>query len=530
MRKGFLAAAAFALASSSAFAQFGPVSGAPAPFVPGPAPRNPAGYLPPGLFPGSMTPSAPFPVATPLPAAQPAAISPVARTAPAAPAPAPAAPSSVIIHETAPVIVNDPSLPPAPFMLPPPPPAHARSHSHGKGHGPSAYFDWMAKQTAEPVVFHRTPNECAWFGFDYLMSWIRNGPIERPLLTTSVSTNDAVDRGAIDAPGTIPLFGGSDLRWGVFSGIRLETGMWLDHDNHYSLDASFFYLFPRHIGLDLVSNGSTILARPIFNVAAGNFDEDVFLIAGNDSIAGRTIAGRINIDARSEIYGGELNGRWHGYYGSRLHAEALGGFRALRFAERLRITDSSTPVQAGFVSFQGNPLAQGDILTENDSFDCGNTFYGFQVGGRLRWEGDWFFVDGFAKVGIGLTYQNIDIDGSTTVSSGGVVIAGAPGGILALPSNIGEYDRTRFGVVPEVGVNFGVELTDNVRLKAGYSFLVWSGVARPGLQIDNNVNVGQVNSEDALFGASGGLPGPRALLREQSFWMHTLNFGLEFHY
>ncbi len=152
-----------------------------------------------------------------------------------------------------------------------------------------------------------------------------------------------------------------------------------------------------------------------------------------------------------------------------------------------------------------------------------------QVGGRVRYESKWFYLDAFAKVGLGLTYQQLAIAGDATLVSGGEVVDRAPGGILALPSNIGNFDRTRIGVVPEVGFNYGVEVTDHIRLKAGYSFLLLSGAARPGQQIDRQLNSGQVPG-DQSFGSIAGLPYPRRFFKEETFWMHTLNFGFEVHY
>ncbi|MGG7379585.1 BBP7 family outer membrane beta-barrel protein, partial [Escherichia coli] len=60
------------------------------------------------------------------------------------------------------------------------------------------------------------------------------------------------------------------------------------------------------------------------------------------------------------------------------------------------------------------------------------------------------------------------------------------GGLLALPSNIGNFQRNRFGVVPQVGLKVGYNLTDNLRVYVGYDFLWWCNVVRPGDQIDTN--------------------------------------------
>jgi hypothetical protein len=553
MRNGLLSAAALLLGSSTALAQYWPTYPAPA-MVPAPHYGRPMGPAP---YPAHYYPNYPnHPTARMSMPVMPAVRRPAPSYLPHNYFPGAAGQAPQVTHAPLPVqqpvtIIHEGSSPPillqpdAPTLAPSVP---AKAASAKKGAGPGAYFEilpgglthggigyggvthgGLTDAPAEPVTFHRQCNESCWVGADFILGWIRRGPLGVPLLTTSTTDDPAVFRGALGQPGTIVLFGDRDLSFGLFSGLRVEAGLWLDQDNRYSLDISGFYLFPRHIGRTEVSDGSTVLGRPIFNVSEGQFDEDVFLIADRDAIAGRTIAGRVSIDTRSEIYGAELNGRWHGYWKKRLHAEALAGLRGLRLVESLNVVDSLKGLQPGFVTFRGAPIGVGDFITEQDSFRCSNTFYGFQAGGRMRWESDWFHVDAFAKLGLGLTYQNIEINGQSSLTSGGVVVDRAPGGILALPSNIGEYDRTRFGVVPEVGLSLGVELSDNVRLKAGYSVLLWSAVARPGDQIDRNINTGQVPG-DQFFGTVAGLPSPQAPLREHAFWLHMLNLGVEFHY
>ena len=66
------------------------------------------------------------------------------------------------------------------------------------------------------------------------------------------------------------------------------------------------------------------------------------------------------------------------------------------------------------------------------------------------------------------------------------------GGLLALPSNIGRYDRDVFSWVPELGVTIGYQCTDHWKLFVGYNVLYWSSVVRPGEQIDRTVNANQL--------------------------------------
>ena len=103
-----------------------------------------------------------------------------------------------------------------------------------------------------------------------------------------------------------------------------------------------------------------------------------------------------------------------------------------------------------------------------------------------------FSLDLLMRMAIGSTHQSVLIDGSTTISGSSVSTAitsqDATGGLLAQRTNIGEYTRNRFAVVPELGVTLGYAMTPQWRATLGYTFLYWSSVVRPGDQIDRNVN------------------------------------------
>src|SRR5207244_9488477 len=104
-------------------------------------------------------------------------------------------------------------------------------------------------------------------------------------------------------------------------------------------------------------------------------------------------------------------------------------------------------------------------------------------------------------------------------------VASAIGGTLALASNFGPSTRNEFAVVPEVGVNVGARLNGNVRLFAGYSFLYWSNVVRPGDQVDRvvNANLIPVRSDGTRMGPSA----PVNTLRGSDFWAHGINLGMQ---
>ena len=138
-----------------------------------------------------------------------------------------------------------------------------------------------------------------------------------------------------------------------------------------------------------------------------------------------------------------------------------------------------------------------------------------------------FTLDGKAKIALGVTEQSLDVTG-TQVFLRGTNPDPRPGGLLALPSNIGHFTRSRFAVVPEVGATLGYYVTDWMRLSVGYNFLYWSDVVRPGMQIDRNINTNQVpNFGVAPFNTN---PPPQRLFRSTDFWAQGLTLGAELNF
>jgi hypothetical protein len=562
MRKGFLASLALALAQSAAQAQYFPAPQSysqpqanqspvwivpqqsgnyPAQTMPrGAMPAGNASYLPQGYFPATTLRPVPPPApATPVPPepirGQATASKTSTDTASNSLTDGVSKTSTEAVPKTSTEAVSKTSTTsvPLPVFLIPPAPAKFVSRP-APAYGPAAYFDTIPASPPapeEPVAFHRDCHERCWFGLAYQTAWMRQGPLGVPLVTMGSAADTTP--GAIGQPGTVVLFGDQKIDYRMLHGLRLDVGRFFDDDNHFSADFSGFYFFPRHVTFNRGSDatGLPILSRPVFNVAQNQ--ESIYTISSlsTDPETGEDIivAGKTLVDARAQIWGFEINGRWHNYCGHRTHTECLFGFRTVRLEESLFIQDTISPLTGtAEIDFNGLPIAPGDVIIDRDGFRAENQFYGFQFGGKVRWEGDYAFVDLIGKVAMGITDQRARIEGSTTLVSPGLTQT-AVGGILALPSNIGEHNRQVFGIIPEIGINFGANITPHLRATAGYSCLMWSGVTRPGLLIDRNVNPVQVPTDQEFAAAVGGTR-PLFQWREQVLWLQTLSFGLEFHY
>jgi hypothetical protein len=365
-----------------------------------------------------------------------------------------------------------------------------------------------------------TPPARAWFSIEYLLWWIRSGPLAAPLVTSG-SPADAVP-GALGQPGTVP-FQNSSLHFGNTSGIRLSGGIAVS--DAVAVEASYFLLEERSTGFAAASDagGTVVIARPVIN--AQTFAESAYTSAFPGSVSGGTA-----VTGQSRLQGYDLNLSANLYRDAVLRFDALGGFRSLYLNESLTISDIQIPAVPGFVNFMGAPVDALTPVIDLDRFRTHNAFYGGQLGGRLTWQEDEFGVSIVGGVALGATQQLALIEGRTVVFAPGAPPVATVGGILAQPSNIGRWYHTTFSVVPEVGLDFSYQITPRLRASIGYTLVFWTGVARPGNQIDRTVNPSQVPI-DPTFGQGGGpaRPAPPPF-HESDFWAQGISLGLAFSY
>jgi hypothetical protein len=151
-----------------------------------------------------------------------------------------------------------------------------------------------------------------------------------------------------------------------------------------------------------------------------------------------------------------------------------------------------------------------------DRFATQNEFHGGQIGLRGQMMRGCWSLDALGKLAMGATNQRVSISGRTQITPG----ADLPGGLLAQPTNIGEYSRDRFAFIPELTLNLRYHATPNCSFHVGYSIIWWSDVVTSGQQIDTGVNPTQ------LVGPVIGQPRPEFEFRDSSYWLQGINFGM----
>jgi hypothetical protein len=365
------------------------------------------------------------------------------------------------------------------------------------------------------------PESCekVWARVDYLLWWIRNGPLNTPLVTTG-SPLDLVP-GALGQSGTRVLFGDSSLNYGTVSGLRLSAGF--DLCNGLGMEAGYLALERRATGFSAVSdgNGNPLIARPVFNNQAPG--ENAYLYALPD-----TATGAVAVESQSRLQGGELNLTTNIYQDSTVTFTAFAGFRMMELDETLFVAGNVTPLVPGFLTYLGAPADPPNSYSDFDSFKIYNRFYGGQLGGRFAWHNDRFDLGLLGKLALGSTQELVFIGGTNALSSPGNTPVTNPGGLLAQPTNSGRFFHSSFGVIPELGIDLGYWITPCFRFSFGYNLLYWNRVARPGDQIDRVVSASQV-ARDPTFGVTQG-DRPVFLPHESSFWAQGMTFGFEFRY
>ena len=308
-----------------------------------------------------------------------------------------------------------------------------------------------------------------WAEVDYL-AWSVKGDS----LPALVTTGPPGSAGALGAPGTSVLFGDSTVNDDWRSGGRLTVGTWLDPRRSRGLEASFFGLEDASTGFAASSGGTPLLARPFFDPTLPGQNSTLIASPG-------LLAGSVTVNETSRLLGaGALYRQDVGSFGGE-RISALIGYRYLRSSDRLGISSQSTFLGGGVI-----PV--GTALGVTDQFEATSNFHGVDLGltGEFT-HGPWSF-DWRAKVALGANINSAQINGSTVITPPGGAPVVAPGGLLALSSNIGSYSQTRFAAVPEISLKAGYQLTPQWRLVAGYDVLYWTDVQRAGGLIDTTVN------------------------------------------
>jgi hypothetical protein len=394
-----------------------------------------------------------------------------------------------------------PAVPPVPFAGEPAVAESAPEPASGIGRRSEPETEWAEDDTVA------LPSRLD-FRAEALYWWVSHG--QTPPLVTTGPVSSA---GILGMPGTAVLFGGdldNEEQWGG----RFRLGYGLDPDRTWRLEAGFFFLGQRAVPFAASSNGAPLLARPFFDLNAGTEFSQVTVGPGT--------AGGITVSSPTRLWGADGNVRYNLASDATYRVDLLGGVRYLSLQEGLNIVEQ---IQAG-------PEVPGfafDRITVFDSFATRNDFYGGQVGVSAEFRRGAWSLDVRGQVAVGSNHETVAVQGGQAITMPGGTMSFFNGGLLALATNSGRSSRDQFATVPEVGLNVGYRLTENVRALVGYDVLYWSNAVRPGDQIDRVLDVTRIPNFN-VGATPTGQARPALPFRQSDFWVQGITFGLEFRY
>jgi hypothetical protein len=373
---------------------------------------------------------------------------------------------------------------------------------------------------------------------DYLLWWTEGMRVP-PLVTSGPSTTQpgyippggapigpttfaVTDPETGAATTTSVLFGNSLLMTSDRSGGRLKLGTWLNCCETVGIEGDYFALSDATAQFRMWSDGNPIISRPFFDTTRpANDPQNVERVAFPRGNAG-SLDGAINVDALNKFQGAGVRMRLNCCGGSACdpcgascRTDFTVGYRFLRIDDALVITEQLTST---------DPTALGAFLVQ-DQFSTRNQFHGCELGFVFqRQQGAWS-LDVAPKISLGNTHETADVFGFTRTTAADGSRATAEGGLLALSSNIGQYSRDQFAVVPEIGLKLGYQVTCHLRATFGYDFIYWSRVARAGDQIDFKVNPTLIPNGGPVTGDAAH---PQFTFQQSDFWAQGLTWGMEY--
>jgi hypothetical protein len=368
-----------------------------------------------------------------------------------------------------------------------------------------------------------------WLDADYLLWWLQSAPVSQPLLTTGPpSVISGLSSGILGNPGTEVLAGNSTMNSGPYSGFRINGG-WINCANTIGVEGSFFYL-PQHAVSEAFAsdpNGFPLLARPLVDGRTGQ--ETVEFVSSPGAFANS--AGFFNVTSSTALLGADGNVLlpWcRGCCDDEIipYLNFLGGFRYLNLREELDLTQQTNILPLGIGFFNGLPVQSPGSLILTDTYHTLNQFYGGQVGvqgGFVWWR---FTLSGIGKIAFGSDREEANIGGTSTATRPLLGALTIPGGVLNQTTNFGNYTRNMFAVVPEGNLNLSVEITSQIKLMVGYTFLYISNVARPGDLIDRTVDRTLLPTSQAYNPVLPNSHRPAFQWNGTDFWAQGINVGL----
>jgi len=414
--------------------------------------------------------------------------------------------------------------------------------------GPVTMTDTSAADAIDGQVFAEgaVPGGCgdgrrAWISGEALMWWVKDSPIAIPLVTRSTvsatpqptTTVDAdgneivvppanlAPQGSLGQSGTQFLAGSNaDLDSGQRFGGKIAFGYWVNDAMAFEIGGFFLTQGGTsfaHVVTPNASGTDDILARPYLDVNTG---QETALIVAAPNFAD----GRFDLSSSNRLWGLEGNAHVAVLSEPNLRVNVIAGLRYVDLQDDLTVSSTSYLTGNGMLLLQALPAGPPETIILTDIFRTRNRWMGGQVGiqGGVDY-GAWFFNGAF-KIGGGANKQELLIAGSSSNNN-----FADNGGLLALPTNIGEFGRTRLSFLNETVLEMGYRINERIAVSAGYTFLYLTGVVRAGDQLERRINSALIPSQIGFnYPAEPRLP--MTQMDQTDFWAQGIQLGLSVRY
>ena len=372
-----------------------------------------------------------------------------------------------------------------------------------------------------------------WFRGDYLHWWTSGAHLPKMVSTL---TPDLV------TPSTI--FGDRTVYNGDHDGYLVNFGMWLDCDHSWGVEMDYFDVNSRSTSYDSgftdgydAHGNSYPIVRLVYDPTISALGADyIGLPSAPPGTEGYTV-GRITVDTSSYFQSAGVTLRrelqacewatdnrqvnWTDPSARTFRLDMIGGYR---FA---RLIDSVNEDTNSFVYNALEPNYLWAYHYVND-WRTVNNFNGGELGlNGVYTVGRWSLdVVGKAAIGVNNEYASVYMQNTIDKSN-----AGGPGPTTTNPNPLQELSRNRFSTMPKLTLTGGYQVTDHVKITAGYDLLYWSAVARAANQIAVATTSNPVTSGypyGTVLDNWSGLPKPT--WNETHYFAQGLHMGAELRY
>ncbi len=376
---------------------------------------------------------------------------------------------------------------------------------------------------------------------EYLWWRIGQANINTILVTTTNTPVFDTNAGQLDQPDTIVLFGPQEYSYGLLNGGRVTGGVALGFLPPLEVSGMWINQSPT-LRLFAASSdgsaGSPVLSRPFLDVSqpgpVGTGQEQV-LSSGFPGL----LAGDIGATASGSLWGIEANFVCNLLGSDTLSIDLILGYRHANLSEDFNMFSRTAPVAAGvnipFNAVNQVGFGQGFSTLVFDNFSTRNQFNGGTIGVRGFVGGRWLQGEIDLKLAIGSTSAQLNVSGESILLDPSFPVRAPvtePGGMLAVKSNSGTFERNEFSVIPEVTGKVALQITRNLRIFSTYNVFYWSDVARPGDQLSNIIDARQIPTHVAYDprvkngGPNVTVP-PQPAINFRDFWGYGFGFGVE---